>query len=63
MPISAIHTSNNWGQGPASRKCRNISGGITLFLSSKQKRLEARSLTVILIFIPFKTYEKARFTE
>ena len=40
-----------------------ISGDIILFVSSKRRRLEARNLAVILIFIPFTTYEKTSFTE
>ena len=38
-----------------------ISGDITLFLSSKRRRLEARNLAVIFISIPFTTYEKTSF--
>ena len=40
-----------------------ISGAIILFVSSKRRRLEARNFAVILIFIPFTTYEKTSFTE
>ena len=40
-----------------------ISGDIIIFVSSKQKRLEARNFAVIFIFIPFTTYEKTSFTE
>ena len=40
-----------------------ISGDIILFVSSKRRRLEARNFAVILIFIPFTTYEKTSFTE
>ena len=40
-----------------------ISGDIILFVSSKLRRLEARNLAVIFIFIPFITYEKTSFTE
>ena len=52
-------------QGPVSRKSRNghISGRIILFLCSKRRRLEARNFAVILIYIPFTTYEKTSFTE
>ena len=39
-----------------------ISGDIILFLSSKRRRLEARNLAVILIFIPFTTYQKPRIS-
>ena len=46
------------GQGPVSRKSRNFSGDIILFVSSKRRRLEARNFAVIFIFIPFTTYEK-----
>ena len=35
-----------------------ISGDIILFVSSKRRRLEARNIAVILIFIPFTTYKK-----
>ena len=41
----------------------HISGDIILFVSSKRRRLEARNFAVILIFIPFTTYEKTSFTE
>ena len=40
-----------------------ISGDMILFVSSKQRRLEARNFALILIFIPFTTYEKTSFTE
>ena len=40
-----------------------ISGDTILFVSSKRRRLEARNFAVILIFIPFTTYEKTSFTE
>ena len=40
-----------------------ISGDIILFVSLKQRRLEARNFEVIFIFIPFATYEKTSFTE
>ena len=40
-----------------------ISGDIILFVSSKRRRNEARNFAVILIFIPFTTYEKTSFTE
>ena len=36
---------------------------ITLFVSAKRRRLEARNFAVILTFIPFTTYEKSSFTE
>ena len=41
----------------------HISGRIILFVCSKRKRLEARNFAVILIYIPFTTYEKTSFTE
>ena len=40
-----------------------ISGDTILFVSSKRRRLEARNVAVILIFIPFTTHEKTSFTE
>ena len=40
-----------------------ISGDIILFVSSKQRPLEARNFEVILIFIRFTKYEKTSFTE
>ena len=40
-----------------------ISGDIILFVSSKRRSLEARNFAVILIFIPFTTYEKTSFPE
>ena len=53
-------------QEPVSRKSRNFSGAfrVTIFFrSSKWRRLEARNFAVILIVIPFTTYEKTSFTE
>ena len=41
----------------------HISGDIILFVSSKRRRLKARNFAVILIFIPFTTYEKTSLTE
>ena len=41
----------------------HISGRIILFVCSKRRRLEARNFAVILIYIPFTTYEKTSFTE
>ena len=38
-----------------------ISGDIVLFVFSKRRRLRARNLAVILIFLPFTTYEKTSF--
>ena len=38
-------------------------GDIILFVSPKQRRLEARNFAAILTFIPFTTYEKTSFTE
>ena len=49
--------------GPVSRKSWNLSGDIILFVSSRRSRLAARNFVVILIFIPFTTYEKTSFTE
>ena len=40
-----------------------ISGDIILFVSSKRRRLEARNVAVIFIFIPFTTYKKTSFKE
>ena len=40
-----------------------ISGDIILFVSSKRRRREARNIAVILILIPFTSYEKTSFTE
>ena len=39
-----------------------ILGDIILFVS-KRRRLEAQNFAVILIFIPFTTYEKTSLTE
>ena len=38
-----------------------ILGHIILCVSSKRRRLEARNFAVILIFVPFTTYEKTSF--
>ena len=40
-----------------------ISADTILFVSWKQRRLEARNFAVIFIFNPFTTYEKTSFTE
>ena len=47
------------------RKSRNFSVAIRVFffVSSKPRCLQARNFAVILIFIPFATYEKISFTE
>ena len=50
-------------QGPVSRKTRNFSGEIILFVSSKRKCSVSQNFAVILIFIPFTTYKKTSFTE
>ena len=36
---------------------------MSLFVSSKQRHLEAQNFAAIFIFIPFTTYEKASFIE
>ena len=41
----------------------HISGRINLFVCSKRRRLKARNFAVMLIYIPFTTYEKNNFTE
>ena len=41
----------------------HISGHIIRLVCSKGRRLEARNFAVILIYIPFTTYEKTSFTE
>ena len=50
-------------QGPVSRKTRNFSGDIILFVSSKGRFSVSRNSAVILIFIPFTTYKNTSFTE
>ena len=45
------------GLGPVSRKSRNFWGDIIIFVSSKRRRLEARNLAVILIFIPYNIWK------
>ena len=40
-----------------------ILGDIILFVSLKRRHLEARNFAVILIIIPFTTYEKTSFAE
>ena len=47
--------------GPVSRKSRNISGDIILFVSSKRRCSVTWNFAVILIFIPFTAYEKISF--
>ena len=41
----------------------HISLHIVLFVSSKPRRLKAQNFAVILIFIPFTTYEKTSFNK
>ena len=38
-------------------------GDIIIFVSSRRRRLEARNVAVIFIFIPFTTYKKTSFKE
>jgi len=40
-----------------------ISGDMILVVSPKRRRLEAPNFAVILVFIPFTTYQKTSFTE
>jgi len=40
-----------------------ISDDTVFFVFSKPRHLEARNFALILIFIPFTTYEKTSFTE
>ena len=40
-----------------------ISGDIILFVSSERRRLEARNVAVILIYVPVTSYPKTSFTE
>ena len=51
--------------GTVSRKSRNFSGGIILFVSSWSTRTcsVTWNFAVFLIFIPFTTYEKTSFTK
>ena len=50
-------------QASVSRKPRNFSDHIILFVSSKRRCSLSRNLAVILTFIPFTTYEKTSSTE
>jgi len=72
IPIrSVLHTHSRncvtrttWGLFPEGpENFGRISDDIILFVSSKQRRLEARNFAIIFIFIPFTTYEKTSFTE
>jgi len=62
-----IPDQQNFGQqtgpGPVSRKSRNFSAEIIIFVSSKRRCSESRNLAVTLSFIPLTTYEKTSFTE
>ena len=52
--------------GPFLEKSREFFGRISrdiLFVSLEWRRLQARSLAIILIFIPFTTNKKTSFTE
>ena len=44
--------------GPISPKSASFSDDTILFVSSKRKRLEARNIAVILIFIRFTTFKR-----
>ena len=65
MPPKPIELANGecylqMGPGPVSPKSRNFSGA---FQVTKGRRLKAQNFVVILIFLPFTTYEKTSFTE
>ena len=66
-PCDAYINSFNTGiitqLGPVSRNSLNFSGDIIFLLSSKRRCSASRNFAVILIFIPFTTYEKTSFTE
>ena len=48
---------------PVSRKSRNFSGDIILFVSWKRRRSKTRNCTVILIFLPITSCGKTSFAE
>ena len=56
-------TWNNSGLGPVSRKSRDFSGDIILFVSSKRRCFVTWNFALILIFTPVTTYKKISFTE
>ena len=61
--IKVICFSTRWiVLAPVSRKSRNVSGDISLSITSKWRRSETRNVAVMLFFIPFKTYQKTSFT-
>ena len=68
--VTFLLPSSSWllkSLGPVSRKSRNSSGAFRvtyfhLYLQS-ERRLEARNFAVLLLHIPFTTYEKASVTE
>ena len=63
----AIFPLNTWGPAACFSKVPKLFGriwvDIILFVSSKQRRLEAQNFAVIFIFIPFTTYKKTNSTE
>ena len=48
--------------GPVSRKSRELSGDVILFVPSKRRSLEEWNFEVILMFIPL-THKEASFKE
>ena len=51
------------GDKQVPRLSGRVSGDLILFVSSKQRRLEARNFAVILMFVPFTIYEKISFIQ
>ena len=63
---SAVHSLNNWGLCPVSRKSRNFRAHFGLHNSLcifKAKASRGTKLGNYLIFISFTSYEKSSFTE
>ena len=61
QPINAAQLRAGARFSKVPKPFGRILGDIINFVSSKRKRLEARNFAVILIFIPFTTYEEISF--
>ena len=64
MATSMLLRTSLWARfSKVPRLFGRISGGIILFVPLKRRRLKARNFEVILIFIPYTTYEQTSFTD
>ena len=64
LDLKSGDTGFKFCSGAVSRKTRNFSGDIILFVSSKKQNCSvAQNFAVIVIFTAFTTYKKNSFTE